>query len=124
LSDTTSFFYSPNVAANFSFKEKRSNIRLSLNYKYFGKFIVYTAEKQAGAEKFNITSESISGDYHNLDAQISRNFFNNVLEVAVGAKNIMNNTTVNLVGGTQSNNGLIGYGRSFYVKLNFNFDKN
>ena len=123
LSDTTSFFYSPNFAGNFSYKEKHSKIRFSLNYKYYGKFIEYTAEKEAGTEKYDITAQSIAGDYHNLDVQLARGFFNNLIEIAVGAKNIFNNTTVNLNNGAQGNNGLVGYGRTLYIKLNFNFEK-
>jgi outer membrane receptor for ferrienterochelin and colicins len=123
LSDTTSFFYSPNFAGNVSYKEKFSKLRLSLNYKYYGKFIEYTAQKEVGTDKYDITSQSIAGDYHNLDAQISRSIFDNKIELAIGAKNLFNNTKVNLTNSAQTNNGLIGYGRTFYIKMNVNFEK-
>ncbi len=122
LSDTTAFFYSPNLAGNLSFKESKSKIRLSLNYKYYGKFIQYTAEKVVGTDKYNITSENIAGDYHNMDAQLSRRFWDGKIEFALGAKNLFNNTRVS-GSNLGSNGGLVGYGRTFYIKVNLNFEK-
>jgi outer membrane receptor for ferrienterochelin and colicins len=122
LSKSSSFFYSPNVTANFSYKELNSRVRFTINYKYYGKFVLYTAEQQNDG-KLNITNEAIAGGYHSLDAQLSRPFFKGMIDLGIGMKNIFNNTVVDISNSANPNAGLVGYGRSIYIKMSLNFDR-
>lgn len=122
LSNSASFFFSPNATANFSYKEIHSGVRLSVTYKYYGKFIEYTAEQQSDGKQ-DITSQAIAGGYHNLDAQISRPFIKGMIDLGIGLKNIFNNTVVPIADASNPNAGLVGYGRSVFIKMSFNFDK-
>jgi outer membrane receptor for ferrienterochelin and colicins len=122
LSNSSSFFYSPNATANFSYREMYSKLRLAIYYKYYGKFVLYTAEQQSDG-KLNITNDAIAGGYHNLDAQISRPFLKDRIYIGIGLKNVFNNTIVKISNSSDPNAGLVGYGRSFYIKMSFNLDK-
>jgi outer membrane receptor for ferrienterochelin and colicins len=122
LKNSSNFFYSPSLAANFSYKEIHSAIRINMNYKYYGKFVLYTAEQQSDG-KLNITNEAIAGGYHSLDAQLSRLFFNGRIDLGIGLKNIFNNTVVAITNSANPNAGLVGYGRTVFIRMSLNFDK-
>ena len=121
LGGSTPFFYSPNVAGSISYMETRSGLRWSLYYKYFGKFVMYTAQEESNG-KMDIAQETIAGGYHSMNAQVSRSFLNGMLQLSLGVKNIFNNTVVKVNNTTSDNAGLVGYGRSSYFKLDVNFE--
>ena len=66
-----------------------------------------------------------------MDFTFSKGFFENMLRVSTGVKNIFNVTTVPAVGGTSGGghgsggNGMesIGWGTTFFLKLSLNFNK-
>ncbi|MGS2764318.1 TonB-dependent receptor plug domain-containing protein [Sinomicrobium sp. M5D2P9] len=62
-----------------------------------------------------------------LDASVHRTFFNKQLEITTGARNLLDVVSVNTTAiagsahGAPPGNILLGYGRSFYLKLLYNF---
>jgi len=67
-------------------------------------------------------------DYHTMDISIIKNFFNRKLQTSVGVKNLFDNKSIPSVGtggGAHSggNSSLIGWGRSYFVKITYWFRK-
>jgi outer membrane receptor for ferrienterochelin and colicins len=124
LENTSSFNYSQNYIGNLIYSFPSKKLRFTANYKYNGRFILYVAEKQENGQ-LNVSKETLANGYHNLDAQLSRLILHDKIDVGIGVKNMFNNTLVkasaNSSGGSTS--GLVGWGRTYFVKMNFNLDK-
>lgn len=70
--------------------------------------------------------------YHTLDANISKVFFNNSLNFQLGVKNLFDNTNVSVKGdagggaihgGGGGGSSPVGWGRTFFVKVAYQFQK-
>lgn len=117
------YFYSPEVSIDANYKEPFSCIKFNIFYKFNGK----TSQYQFDASD-NLVIGTLDG-YGLLDATMSRRFFGSTT-IAVGAKNIMNVTTLAnssasaITGGihTGSSQSTIGYGRSFFLKIAYNLN--
>ena len=74
--------------------------------------------------KLSITNESIAGGYHDMDALINKQLLNKRIDLGFGVKNIFNNTRLNITGNstTGGSAGLVGYGRSCFVKFTYKFN--
>ena len=64
-----------------------------------------------------------------MDASVKKSFFNNKLQATIGGRNLLDVTSVAINGanttGTHSTNNsslLLGYGRSYYLKLLYNLN--
>ncbi|WP_431242983.1 hypothetical protein ACQ9BO_25495 [Flavobacterium sp. P21] len=71
--------------------------------------------------------------YSWMDASVRKNFFSNKFEVTVGARNLFNVTNVQITQGGGSTGGthgggvsdmMLGYGRSYFLKLTYNLNFN
>ncbi len=69
--------------------------------------------------------------YNWLDASVRKRFFDEKFEVMIGARNLLNvidvrRSKASSIGGsahaTTSNNMMLGYGRSYFLKLTYNIN--
>ncbi|MCE7993253.1 MAG: TonB-dependent receptor [Roseivirga sp.] len=119
--DLKQFFFTPEANISFSYSLP-SSLRLNLFYKYSGRLQSYiTTTGEDGNEE--ISTGAIEG-YHWLDFNMSRSLSKR-LELGLGVKNLLDIQRINNSGvasGTHSGGGNlpISYGRSYFLKLNYN----
>jgi outer membrane receptor for ferrienterochelin and colicins len=120
---TDDFIFSTAAIANATVKFLRSRASASVFYKYSGKYPVYRL----------ISEEEISLNYldafHNMDLNLSFRLFKQQLRLSTGIKNLFNNTRlVGLEGSTGHGGGdgvssLVGWGRTYFVGINYAFTR-
>ena len=119
------FLFTLQLNTNLSYKIEKLNTLVALNIKYNGpesEFVEKT-NSTGGTVFVKGTTEAYTlGDFSNKTT-----FFNKRLEATLGIRNLMNVTTLNstaINGGVEhtpiSYNYLMGYGRSYYLKLKYN----
>lgn len=122
--DIPQFLYAPEFVANIQWSIIKTGINLSSFYKYTGASKQYQTITQSDG---SITPElrQLNG-FHFWDLTLSKNFFSS-LNISLGAKNLLNVTSVNNNGNTtgahasgDANQTSISYGRSYFLKLNYN----
>lgn len=125
--DVPKFLYSPELTANLNWVLFNTGITLASFYKYTGPAKQYINQAQEGNSS-GVVLRQLNG-YHLWDLTLTKTFVK-VLTTSLGAKNLLDVTSVsNTVnsGGAHSGNGdgqsSIAYGRSFFIKLNYNFSK-
>lgn len=121
------YLFSPEISIDATYTLPDSKISLSSYYKFTGKTSRYTYSTDTdGNDVFNKGSIA---SYEIWDITASRPL-GNMLRLTLGAKNLLNtkNVTNSSVssGGVHSNSGNtpISYGRSFFIKIDFNLIKN
>lgn len=122
------YLFSTNINTNLSYKIKNTSSTFSLLYKYNGRSQQFV-EKRADDGSTNIVLGTQDG-YSNLDASFQNKIFKNKLHLTLGVRNILNITQVNstaIATGAHSDGAstaLLGYGRSYFVKLLYNLNFN
>lgn len=123
--DSYNYFVEANLAANYTLSS--TNTLLALYYKYTGKRKAFTYQSGATVAESGQYVLGDVQDFSMLNFTVSQPFFKNHFEVALGIKNIFDVTTIRnttLSGGNhnaaESNQNLF-YGRSYFVRLNYNF---
>jgi outer membrane receptor for ferrienterochelin and colicins len=117
------FLYSPSATANIEFFFKKANVRMNTFYKYTGRLPQVSLDADGNLYETYIQS------YNNLEVSFNRSFFRNRFKVVVGAKNLFNNTTLPSTSASQgtahSGGGdiPIGWGRTLFMKVSYNFSK-
>ncbi|MEZ4810753.1 MAG: TonB-dependent receptor plug domain-containing protein [Allomuricauda sp.] len=120
------YLYALQLSSNFSYQFPRINTTFSLFFKYNGPQYQFVLDTNQDDPSFVRAKQE---GYGWMDGSIKKTFMNDKLHLTLGARNLLdisriNTQTVNS-GGTHSspNNGLlIGYGRSFFVKLLYNLN--
>jgi len=65
--------------------------------------------------------------YHTLNLTVSRSFFKNKIDVSIGGKNLFNNTNITSSGAGSNVHGggngetPVGWGRTIFIRLTYNF---
>lgn len=119
------FTWYPEVNSNLLYHLKAIKTDLSLFYKYNGKLPAYEMRTVAGVTNIHLAQRSA---FHTADFSINK-LINSNLTLAGGVKNLFNVTNVNNsstdTGGAHSTGGPvpIGYGRSFFLGLTFQYSK-
>jgi len=125
LSDTDSelesFFYTPEFNANLNYPIKNWGTSINLYYKYSGSiqtYFIYTNDEVSIGER---------DAFHWMDVSLNQRL-NKRINVLVGAKNLLNIQNINNsgVGGGAHSGGPsqpISYGRSYFIKLNYNINQ-
>lgn len=122
------FLYAFQLNASSTYLIKKWDTAVTVLLKHNGKQSNYVA---TGTDSNNDTvfSKSETNAYSWLDASFKKSFFNDTLEATLGGRNLLDVTKVSvsdaLSGGTHgvnNNNLLLGYGRSFYLKLLYNLN--
>lgn len=123
LQDNKTFSYSRDYTESLYYQNQRFGFNVSVNYKYFGSFTKYTF-KQMNDGTSSISNESLAGSYHSMEAQVTKHLFNNKIDIGFGVKNIFDNTRVSATGTstTSGSAGLVGYGRTYFVKLTYSLN--
>ena len=120
--DTKNFFYSTDVNGSVTYSLIKYNTDFSVFYKYTGEMPQYFVDGDGSLV------EGYIRDYHTMDISIIKNFFNRKLQTSVGVKNLFDNKSIPSVGsggGAHSggNSSLIGWGRSYFIKIAYSFRK-
>ncbi len=118
--------YSTDVIAQAGYTWRKTGLRFGTHYKYNGDYTeVFVAQD-------GTIFRTIMQGYHTLDMNVSREFFERKLQLQIGAKNLFNNTNIAVLGdsgggGIHSGGGggssPVGWGRTYFVRMNVNFDK-
>jgi outer membrane receptor for ferrienterochelin and colicins len=128
LPDLNKLRYSTDYIFSMSYQFSRVPVHCTLYYKYTDKRIFYSRNLGIADDAEEIREDYING-YHNMDLTLSGYLFGQSLQMTAGVKNIFNNVTIFstgsgfIHGGTQGNFP-VGWGRSFFVKLNYVLRKN
>ena len=120
------FLFSPEVTLDATYREPKTKIAFSTFYKFTGHTSRYTFITDIdGNTIYNIGTVD---SYHLLDVTASR-MLGEMFRLTIGGKNLLDVTSVNnsnqSSGGVHSGSGTtpISYGRSFFIKLDFNLIK-
>lgn len=115
------YLYSLNLNSSVSYSVPKWNSVFAAYYKYNGK----TQEFMASGEEYVLTEIEAT---HWLDASATRSFFGKRIEVTLGARNLLDITSINRTGinggGSHSASSamLLAYGRSYYAKFTYNLN--
>jgi outer membrane receptor for ferrienterochelin and colicins len=124
-SGLSDFFFSTDASANLSLQLLENTASINVFYKYMGaypNYTYYSGEIQV----------VYMDDYHNMDMNLTKKFFQNTLSISAGIKNLFDNKQLNTSGAggggghgssSTSSSSLVGWGRSFFVGLKYNFTK-
>jgi len=117
------FVFSTSAIGNITLKFLKSLASASLFYKYSGKYPVHRL----------ISDEEIVLNYldafHNMDLNFSLKLLRQQLRLSTGVKNIFNNTRLVGTGEGSGHGGgdgissLVGWGRTYFVGVNYYFTK-
>lgn len=118
------YSFSPEVTFSTGVFWKKPRITISAFYKYTGRVLVYLLSDDPA----NPTTSYIS-HYNMLDLNATRDCWNKRVVISLGVKNLLNVTQVNAANGpgvhaSAATSTPIGWGRSAYVKLQFNLHYN
>ena len=116
--NTEEFLYTPEITSSINYLFKKSQLNFNIFYKYSGERTGFYLDQDT-----NELVKTTRDDFNNLDANISKSFFNNTLKTSIGIKNIFNVKdidTTNEVGQAHSQDIQL-WGRSFFVQTNFYF---
>ncbi len=115
-----------NTSGTYFVKQWKTSFTLLLKYNGEQQDYYATGFDINGNSQF---SKSTTDAYSWLDASIKKSFFKNALETTLGGRNLLDVTNVSVSdassGGSHSPNNsnlLLGYGRSFYLKLLYNLN--
>ncbi|PJJ85017.1 TonB-dependent receptor [Mucilaginibacter auburnensis] len=120
------FTWYPEVNSNILYSIKAVKTELSFFYKYNGKLPTYELIDVGGKPTIKLAQRSA---FHIGDFTVNK-YINKVITLSGGVKNIFNvtnvfNTSAN-IGGAHSTGGPVpmGYGRSYFLGLTFQYNKN
>ena len=119
------YLYAVQCNANASYRIPKWKTVFSAFLKYNGPQYQFVAVSN-GTE--TVTVKGKQNDFTFLDATVRKNFANDRLEVTAGGRNLLDVNSVNTTasaGGTHtaaSTTQLLGYGRSYFVKLLYHFN--
>jgi outer membrane receptor for ferrienterochelin and colicins len=115
------YVFSTSAVSSISLRFFKSMASVNLYYKYSGKYPVYTF----------ITDDEIALNYleayHSMDLNLSVKLFRQQVRLSTGVKNIFDNTQlVGISGGSGHGGGdgassLVGWGRTYFLGITYNF---
>ncbi len=121
--ETETYIFSTSAITNVTWKLLNNRASCSLFYKYSGKYPVHTY----------VTEERIDLNYleafHNMDLNFSVKLFRQQIRLNSGVKNLFNNTRLTGLSGSSGHGGgdgissLVGWGRTFFLGINYTFFK-
>lgn len=116
------FFYTPEINTSINKTFGASGVSVNLFYKYTGAVKNYLFSEDEEGEQ-QVTTGQLQA-FHLMDLTLSKTFFSN-LNIVLGAKNLFNIQRINnsgTAGGAHSGGSSVpvSYGRSYFIKLNYN----
>ena len=115
------FLYGFQLNANLSYRLEKIETVFSAFVKYNGPQYQFVNQLNENGENISVRGKQDAFTW--LDATVKKSFFKNKFEVTVGARNLLDITTISTTsveGGAHSGpptNILMGYGRSYFMKL-------
>lgn len=116
------FHYSNDMSFIASYLFIKYDLQLSLIYRHSGKYPRLTPDSEYDG--------GYTGGYNMIDITMMKHVFNEKLGISVGAKNLLNVKDVSSSGavgtahsGSADGISRVAWGRSFFVKLNYNFTR-
>jgi len=120
------YSYQVNTSTTYHIKKIKASISILLKHNSKQKNYVATGTDTDGNSIF---SKSTTNAYSWLDASLRKSFFKNTIQATLGGRNLLDVTNVAVsnseTGGVHSSNNsslLLGYGRSYYLKLLLNLN--
>ena len=117
------FLYNLQANASLSYNWQKVNTLFSVYYKFNGKQQQFASTVENNTAVYKISEIE---SYSFLDASVRKIFFKKQFEVTVGARNLLDVTRINqgLTTGAHvsSSDILLGYGRSYFIKLMYNLN--
>jgi outer membrane receptor for ferrienterochelin and colicins len=123
--DRSTFIYTSDILGTINYLWRRTDVGFDLYYKYNGDYpeVFLNSDGQL--------LRSVIQGYHTLDFSVSKRFWNNRLNLQIGAKNLFNNTNIAIKGDAGSGgihsggmgSSAVGWGRTYFVKLNLLFQQ-
>ncbi|RLD59433.1 MAG: hypothetical protein DRI97_01055 [Bacteroidetes bacterium] len=117
------FIFSTSVIANLSVKFLNGKANANLFYKYSGKYPMHTYVSDDEVALYYMDA------YNNLDLNLAIKLFKQQIRLSTGVKNIFDNTQLQGTSGGSGHGGgdaassLVGWGRTYFVGINYNFTK-
>ncbi|MGW8121046.1 TonB-dependent receptor plug domain-containing protein [Roseivirga echinicomitans] len=116
------FFYTPELNGNVSYDWTTIGTKINVFYKYTGALRNYILSENTAGEQ-EVTIGEVEG-YHWLDLTLSKALFTH-FNMVLGARNLLDIQRINnsgISGGTHSGGATVpvSYGRSYFLKLNYN----
>ena len=117
------FIFSTSVVANLSLQFLKNKATANLFYKYSGKYPVHTFVSDEEIALYYLEA------YNNMDFNLAFKLFKQRIRLSTGVKNIFNNTQLlGTTGGSGHGGGdgassLVGWGRTFFLGIKYNFTK-
>ncbi len=121
IKETYIKLWSPDANAQIRYTIPKAEIGLNVYYKYTGQKALFSLNSSV--------STGIRSAFHNMDVSATRNFWKNRIQLTVGGKNLLGVTNIvsNGAGGVghnfAQNASLVGWGRTVYTTLVFQFSK-
>lgn len=127
------FNYTPEISYNFTYNIEEIDLRFALFYKYTGELVRYgylgqtEEDEEPEINEEDLTEYKIS-DYHNMDFNISKYFFDKKVDISFGIKNLFDVTNIQTtgqnVGGVHSGSSSslpMNWGRTYFLRLTYNY---
>ncbi|OMP32057.1 TonB-dependent siderophore receptor [Mangrovimonas sp. DI 80] len=128
INGNDNFLYAYQINTSSTYHLKEWNTFITMLFKYQGPTQRYVQSNEDEDGNALFTQQTTDG-YGWLDASAKKSFFKEKLTATLGARNLLDITSVNISnsssGGTHSSGSqslLLGYGRSFYLKLLYNLN--
>ena len=118
------FVFSTSAIINMSMRFFNGKANANLFYKYSGKYPVHSYISDEDIALYYLNA------WHNLDLNLSVRLFRQQLRLSTGVKNILDNTQLQGTSGGSGHGGgdaassLVGWGRTYFLGINYNFTKN
>lgn len=125
--DNYNYTFQGNASLNYTLPKWATTF--SVYYKYTGRTTEYVKDNTFSTATNTLYRLAERDDYHMLDASIRKGFYKNRFEVTLGARNLLDVTTItdtSIIGsghtGASDGKLLLFYGRSYFLKLNYNLE--
>lgn len=117
------FLYSVQANANLSYNWEKQNTLFSIYYKFNGRQQQFVGSVESGENVYRLSEIE---SYSFLDASVRKSFFDMRFDATIGARNLLDVTRINQGVATgvhsASTDILLGYGRSYFIKLTYNLN--
>lgn len=116
------FLFSPEGQLNLAYNFRKIGLKISSFYKYTGEMPIVRVGNDGNP------TTTIIDDFNTLDLTLTKDFWDNRIQLTIGAKNLFNVTNINgiMPGGAHSGGGssmAVAMGRTYFAALNFQFNK-
>jgi outer membrane receptor for ferrienterochelin and colicins len=127
INDGSEYYYSTDYTLAPVYKNARYNFEVAIFYKYTDSYLEFAGNFNADGELNGVAQRYVEG-YNILDLTISKYIYENRLCISGGIRNLFNVTFIDSNGnlnfhGSSGTSTAIGYGRTYFIKLAYTFEK-